>query len=405
MEDAVMRSNGLKSLLVMGMVLGLMIPIIIFAFIVDERRERRDEAVKTISKAWGGSTLYGGVFIQDKKITIVPEWMQITCDMKTEVRRKGIFELPLYNADIIIKGRFPAMGRKINNANLVMMVKHLGVTSVKSLKFKNEFRSATDCVQDEYAQKMGTEIIHESGFDLTTAADFTMVVSIKGASSIMFSDCYAKKTEIMMSSDWADPSFSGSMLPTKRNIDKKGFTAQWDVSSSRQIDYNYSQLIESDMFGVSLFVPVDVYVYTNRVLKYAILFIFMTFAVFFMFEVASGLRIHPFQYLLVGGALCMFYLLLLSLSEHIPFIASYFIAAAAVVTAIGFYCRSVLKERRRSFFMAGVLTKLYIFLFILLQLEDLALLVGSLGLFALIAGLMYFTRNIDWYGTEKAKVR
>jgi inner membrane protein len=160
-------------------------------------------------------------------------------------------------------------------------------------------------------------------------------------------------------------------------------------------------LSEEDSFGVSLFMPVNVYSLTDRSIKYAILFIGFTFLAFFLFEIFGQLRIHPFQYLLVGFALTIFYLLLLSFSEFMSFTLSYFIASSATIGLITMYSAKILQAKKRTFTMAGMLVILYSFLYILLQLDQYSLILGSIALFIVLASVMYLTRNVNWYELQE----
>lgn len=200
-------------------------------------------------------------------------------------------------------------------------------------------------------------------------------------------------SKITMTSDWPDPNFIG-MLPSERKISSKGFASEWNISS--KVSSNDLGKISDEVFGVSLYVSQNIYQQTDRVTKYALLFIFLTFAVFFIFEKISNLKIHPFQYLLVGGALTIFYLLLLSLSEHLSFGISYFAASLSTISLISLYCRSVLGEKKRALIICAFLCVLYAFLFILVQMQEYSLLLGSFGLFFLLAGTMFLTRKINW---------
>jgi inner membrane protein len=211
------------------------------------------------------------------------------------------------------------------------------------------------------------------------------------------------ETRVGMTSAWPDPSFIGAYLPTSREVGPKGFTARWQIP---HLGRNFpQQWIESEVdakalgtatFGVSLLSPVDAYHTIHRAVKYQLLFLFLTFVAFYLFELFSSLRIHPVQYLLVGSALCLFYLLLLSLSEHVGFARAYTIASAAVVALIAGYVRAAFGNAR-AVPIAVMLIVLYAFLFVLLHVQDYALLVGSLGLFLVLALLMYATRKVDWY--------
>jgi inner membrane protein len=165
-----------------------------------------------------------------------------------------------------------------------------------------------------------------------------------------------------------------------------------------------SNIILASSFGVELMIPVDTYLKSSRSVKYAVLFILIPFLAYFLFEVISKKRIHPLQYLLVGVAICIFYLLLLSFSEHIPFNIAYIISAAAVTALVTLYSIAVLKDWKKSLIVAGVLEALYGFLFVVLLSEDFALLMGSLGLFCMLASIMFITRKIDWYAIRKIEI-
>lgn len=210
-----------------------------------------------------------------------------------------------------------------------------------------------------------------------------------------------KTTEVQFTSTWPSPSFEGAFLPVKREITSAGFEANWKVLN---LNRSYPQYFAGSMpginessFGVTLLLPVDHYQKTMRSAKYAVLFISLTFMVFFFIQVINHIRIHPIQYLLIGFALCLFYTLLLSLSEHIAFTWSYMIASAGIILLISLYAHATFKKWQLTLLLFGILCMLYGFIFTIIRLEDVALLVGSLGLFAALAVLMYVTRNIQWY--------
>jgi inner membrane protein len=211
-----------------------------------------------------------------------------------------------------------------------------------------------------------------------------------------------------MSSKWRSPSFTGNFLPEKREITSDGFRAEWSVS---QLNRNFPQswsgetyAIDNSAFGVKLYSPVDQYQKVTRAVKYAILFIVLTFMAFFLTEIFTGVLIHPIQYTLIGLAIILFYVILLSLSEHIPFLSSYAIASAGVIFLISAYAKSVLKGKRSAVIIGTILLGLYLFLYVTLQLEDFALLLGSVGLFAILAVVMYLTRRINWFDIGKRSV-
>jgi inner membrane protein len=210
-----------------------------------------------------------------------------------------------------------------------------------------------------------------------------------------------KQTDIELNSDWPDPSFEGSFLPNIRNINEAGFSANWKVLNLNRsypqqwIGNKYS--IDESSFGVKLLLPVDHYQKSLRSVKYAIMFIALTFLIFFFTEILNKKRIHPIQYLLVGLGLSIFYTLLVSLSEQISFNLAYLIASLSIIFLITAYSYSMLKNIKLTAIVAFVLIVLYVFLFTVIQLQDYSLLLGSVGLFLALATVMYLSRKVDWY--------
>jgi inner membrane protein len=235
---------------------------------------------------------------------------------------------------------------------------------------------------------------------------FSLTLNLNGSGRLDFLPL-GKRTDIRLSSSWNSPSFEGAFLPEEREISQAGFTAHWKVL---HLNRNYPQQwtdnrydISASAFGVNLLLPVNEYQKITRTTKYAILFIALTFLVFYMIEIMGRRRVHAIQYLLVGFALSLFYALLLSLSEHLPFGLAYCIAGAACTLCITGYARGVLRSIRLAALVGGLIGVLYGFLYVVLQQEDYALLMGSVGLFAILAALMYITRRIDWYAMEAGK--
>ena len=208
-----------------------------------------------------------------------------------------------------------------------------------------------------------------------------------------------------MSSKWDAPSFNGAFLPDDRTIDSTGFTANWEVLHlNRPFPQQFNgpiQQLSSTQFGVDLIVPVDGYQKSTRSAKYAVLFIMLTFVLFFFIQIINRIQIHPIQYIMVGLALCVFYTLLIALSEHISFGMSYLIASFSTVSLITLYAHSFAKNNKVTLTIGGILSILYGFIYTILQLNDYALLIGSLGLFTVLATVMYLSRKIDWYALNK----
>ena len=234
---------------------------------------------------------------------------------------------------------------------------------------------------------------------------FTSTVTVRGTDQLLFLPT-ALSTYLRITSNWASPSFTGAPLPTETHLSKTGFEASWNVASQFVLrqewgDISEYGLFQASPFGVWLFQSVDVYTLTARAVKYAVLFIALTFLLFFLVERMNGIRVHPFQYILVGAGIGLFYLLLLSLAEHVGFVAAYAISSLAIIGLVTSYCSQILRERKFALLVGGMLVLLYLYLFLLLQMEDYALLFGAVMLFCILAGVMFVTRKIDWYGEEK----
>jgi inner membrane protein len=248
--------------------------------------------------------------------------------------------------------------------------------------------------------------------DGDAAIPFRLNLSLNGSGGLSFAPLGAQTT-VKLTSPWPDPSFFGTFLPAERKVTRDGFEATWQVSYyGRNFPQQWTSQTaescltpanaESSLFGVNFLSGIDAYRNTERAIKYGVLFIVLIFAAFFLFELLAALRIHPFQYAVVGAALCLFYLGLLSLSEFIPFGSAYLATAGATTLLICFHSAKMLKSGARTFIVAGLLAGIYGFLFVALQLQDYALLLGTGGLFAVLAVVIWLTRNIDWYARDRA---
>ncbi|HSN61229.1 MAG TPA: cell envelope integrity protein CreD, partial [Ferruginibacter sp.] len=230
---------------------------------------------------------------------------------------------------------------------------------------------------------------------------FSMQVKLKGSEQLHFIPMSASST-FLLNSEWPSPSFDGDMLPNDRQVSESGFNAKWNFN---QANLPFATVMKENTvqekkmaFGVSLVQPADQYNKTMRSIKYAILFIGLTFAFFFIIELMQKKPFHPVQYVLVGLALVIFYALLLSISEYILFDYAYLVAALATILLITFYAKGHFNSWKTAGIFFGLLSCLYTFIFILISLEDTALLVGSIGLFLVLALVMFASRKINWYG-------
>jgi inner membrane protein len=232
------------------------------------------------------------------------------------------------------------------------------------------------------------------------ALDFSVPLALTGSSRLAIAPA-GESSKVTLRSAWPHPSFQGRFLPIERTVGAEGFEARWQVS---HLARDFGRVLASDAdpsrretLDVSFVEPVNVYLQGERAVKYGVLFVVLTFAAFFLFEVLRRLPIHPLQYLLVGLALALFFLLLIALSEHAPFAIAYAVSSAASVALIGTYLAGALGSRARGLSFGAGITALYGVLYGVLLSEDNALLMGSLLLFAALGATMLATRRVDWY--------
>lgn len=238
---------------------------------------------------------------------------------------------------------------------------------------------------------------------LTTPQGFSLRLTIRGTSRLHFLPL-GDVTDVDLTSSWPSPSFGGSFVPVEHTVTDEGFTATWRVlafgrgyPSSWLRSEGHEQRLATTSFGVDLLPPIGVHQASLRAVKYAILFVGLTFLVYFLYEVFAGLRLHTLQYLAVGAADSLFFLLLLALAEHVGFELAYVASALASTVLVASYSAAVLGGGRRAVHVAGMLALVYAYLYVALKAEDYALLIGAFGLFATLATFMMVTRKVDWF--------
>lgn len=239
--------------------------------------------------------------------------------------------------------------------------------------------------------------------------DLVFKLSLAGSNAMMFRP-FGRKTSVSMNADWNSPGFNGMFLPAERDISETGFTASWQVL---ELNRNFPQQWQDNavnehnmaqaIFGVKLYQPVNLYQQNKRSIKYAVLFITLTFMTFFLFELLYKNRLYPMHYFFTGGALSTFYLLLLAFSEHTGFTIAYIIATLSISLLMGSYSVSLFKNRIRGYLVGFMCLVLYSFFYILIQSEENALLLGAIAFFAILCIIMYSTRNINWYQSENTE--
>lgn len=431
-----------KPVLIFLLILLLWIPLQMIQGIVSERESYRYQARSDIERSWtGAQQLVGPLLVvpyslvwsedvrderndttrtyerrSEHRMVIAPEELEIDARLQTEQRQRGLYNVPVYTADIALQGQFDLMRvRQLeqryadDNRSVEWSTPYLGVLLSDLRGSVNrplldwngqQVRFDSPARLEKAGQGMHAELPNLTG----QVSSFSLQLQLRGMESLSFAPV-GGETRVNLTSGWPHPSFIGKFLPIERAISNEGFTARWVMAAfssnmvektNRCAEGNCQSLLESS-FGVSLLNTVDIYQQAERALKYGLLFIILTFALFFVYETLRGLRLHPMQYLLVGLALSVFYLLLVSLSEHIDFGLAYFISQAACAALLGTYVSGVLRCRL-SGAIFGVLTSLlYGVLYVILRSEDNALLMGSLLIFAMLAGTMLATRKVDWY--------
>lgn len=419
------NSLGIRLSIIAFLTLLLLIPSLLIQNLISERETRRDSVADEISQKWGEKQAIAGPVIsipykhffknEDKTEQTIryahflPENLNIEGSVAPEIRYRGIYKVIVYNSRLSISGSFPSIdlsGFKIPTDDFLPGDAFVSVGIFDMNGIKDFVKINWD--GEEYLANPGIESndVLESGISISPSLEtskeyhFIFDLNLNGSSGILFSPV-GKQTNVHLTSEWPNPSFTGNFLPVNREVNSSGFASEWNVLHlNRNFPQQWlgaNQEVTNSAFGVDLLLAVDEYHKTMRTAKYAIMFISLTFLTFFMIELLSKKIIHPIQYLLIGFALLIFYTLLLSISEYLIFKLAYLIASASIILLITVYSYSVLSDKLKSGIIFGVLIILYGYLYILLQLQDYALLLGSIGLFIVLALVMYLTRNINWF--------
>lgn len=425
-------STFLKLLSIGFLFIILMIPKSMVEGLVSERENLRNQAVSEVSNKWGLEQTIGPPVItvpyrylsKDEKgfseykigyAHFLPDQNKFEVDLKPEKRYRGIYMVVLYKASIRVQGilsapafqelSIPEQDYLWDDAQISFAVSDLKGLS-EQIKFSVN--------QENYAPNPGlpNKDLFTSGlsfkFPIKPGSDhytYQFDLQLNGSSSINFLP-YAKTNIVRLKANWHSPSFQGDYLPIKHLINKESFEADWKIlhlnrNYAQQGIGNYIQEEDQTEYGVKLMLPVDEYSKIIRSIKYCAMFILLTFLTFFFIEIINKKRIHPIQYLLVGFAIILFYVLLLSISEHLKFNQAYLIGSLSTIALLGFYVSHVFANTKLSTIFTVVLAMMYLFFYSLLQLEDYALLMGSSGLFIILTIIMYLTRKIDWYNISQ----
>lgn len=454
--DTLQQSRFLRVLVLGFIALLLLIPVGAIQDVIIEREQTRNSAKADIAQQWGGSQAVVGPFLVlpyrtvrevekgGKKIledagtkygVVLPEALDISAQQHSEYRQRGIFSVPVYRATAQLTGRYAkpslvAIGVPDNaiywdRAEVVM-----GLSDLRALTGGVQMQVDGKAVgfepgSGQLAMPLGAPATHHDNTmrccddsELRTGTvhaalplkadstgfSFTLPLFFNGSEQLQFTPV-ARVTSVALQGDWPSPSFNGATLPRTREVfdDGSGYKAAWQVPDlSRSFgqvwrgDEIPSKTIAASAFGVRLFPSVDEYAMAHRAVKYAQLFIVMTFALWWLFEVIGGIKLHLLQYLLVGAGLCAFYLLQLALSEHFGFRLAYLAASAAVTLQITLYSWSALRSLKRAAGVGAAMAALYAYLFSVLREENYALLTGAVGAFVMLSLIMWLTRRVEW---------
>ncbi len=419
----------------------LMIPMSYVKDLIREREQRKETVIEKVNDNWGGHVrIYGPVlkipyktyqkvYTYDNKGTkhadtvfkklaylyVFPEKLQMNSQVKAVEKHIGIFKTAVYRAQNHITGYFVKPDFKnfdINPKDVVWNKSQIIFKSTNTHGIEDRIEIKLDSMdynlflageqKDATYYDFITDNVNKELFNQREKLNFDMNYNVKG-SGLLNIIPIAATTEIGMKSDWPSPDFTGSFLPYNNNTilpDNKGFNAKWKIIDyQRPLQKAYiNTLPDADQFatGVRFVMPVNDYLKNNRAASYAYLVIFLTFLLFFIIQKIGKVNMSSFHYFLIGIALVVFYTLLLSISEHSNFNLSYIISAVATVGLISLYSKAILNNKRFVLYVLSALSLLYLYIYVIIQLENFALLVGSIGLFMIVAAIMYSSRKINF---------
>lgn len=440
------ESGTVKLVFIAILTLILLIPSVMIGNLIVERSARREEVVSNISYNFAGKQLIKGPVLVipykdqievpdgtgknriqniERKLFLLPEQLSIKAGLKTDVRRKGMFSAVVYKTQVRLSGNFAkanlgAMGIRADQLLPEKAFVTFSVSDLKGLKTNpvlslgSQTFAATPSAGNDAAFINGLQASVPNAVDVANGRlPFNCALDLNGTDGLSFLQL-GKTTDVEVNGDWASPNFDGRFLPDTRQVNDKNFSARWHVlyynspfpqqwKDSVSV-LNNTKNQEDASFGVNLRMPVDDYQETTRTNKYAVLIILLTFVSLFLTELICKHRIHSFNYVLIGVAMIVFYTLLLSFSEQIGFNWAYLVAAVATIGLITAFVASLLKNRTTAVYFAGILSAFYGFIYIIIQLEDFALLAGSVALFVIVGLLMYFSRKINWDGDNSQEI-
>lgn len=433
------------------LVLILLIPSAWIENLMEERQLRAESVISEVSSKWSGSqTLAGPVLVVPykhletvridkdhveqkesiRKAFFLPETLEVTGRVNPETLHRGIYDAVVYESSLSLKASFGKPDFKRldiadglvlwQDAHLVLAISDLrgisknppvitsGNKPVTPEPIQNTGISTLTFTVSEQAAAPGYTTGVTTGIaaplNWNSETDFASEVAIsftlKGSSLLGFVPA-GKTTTVNLTGPWPDPSFGGEFLPAMREITDTSFTATWQVLHfNRPFASSWTENeggLSGSAFGLKLLMPVDQYQKSIRTAKYGILIVLLTFISLVLVEITQRIRIHPFQYILIGAALIIYYTLLLSFSEQVGYTTAYWIATLATVVLLTAYSTTFLKAKKLSALFTLLLLIFYSFIFVIIQQQDYSLLIGSIGLFMVLAALMFFSRKVSWY--------
>ena len=403
---------------ILVLALALLIPLGLLAPVIDDRASSHTQAVREIESDWGrAQTVIGPVLVvplEKGSAYVLPDELAVHTTLAPELRSRGIYSAVVYSAKLELSGTFhaPAPAELGVAADQILWDKAYLAVAVTDLRGTGT-TVMVDWNKSALAMLPGSQLQRwPSGLHTPVAIAagsapiaFSFAVPVHGSKGVQFAPV-GVHNEVKVDSPWPNPSFTGSFLPGTRTLGSDRFSAAWSVSYYGR-DFGQAGLgdlptgIEAALFGVDLFASVDSYRCVDRAVRYGVLFVVLAFMSFFLFEVVAKVRIHPFQYAMVGLALGVFFLILLALSELVPFVAAYATASAGTIGLIVTYMVPVLRTGKRTAIAAALFAVSFGVLWVVLQAEDYALVAGAVVVFAALAVAVWLTRKVDWYAEDK----
>jgi len=436
------NSISLKLLVIGIFVLILLIPSEMVQSLIRERETTRNQAISEIWRTWGDKQVLAGPVVSVPVVTFkslpngtvesstqflhfLPENLWVSGTVVPVIRYRSIYEVVLYSGKLTVNGNFKPMvpkGLNIQPADIKWDKAYVtfGISDMKGVK-ENIDLAWNDSV---FRMQPGIPVhdIIKGGVSIPVVIDpaisnkFNFKLQLNGSRLLAFLP-FASEMNVNLASSWANPSFEGAFIPTDKSVTKNGFTAKWKIL---ELNRNYGQfglnnfingggeepskeMFDKDRispdnstgaFGVNLIMPVDQYQRTTRAAKYGVLFVILTFVTFFFFELLRKKYVHPLQYLIVGFAIMLFYLLLLSLAEYLLFDLAYAISAIVVTLMVMLYAGAIFSNRKYGIIVGLILFMLYAYFYTLLQLQLYSLLFGSIGMVVMLSVIMLLTRNL-----------